>query len=152
MNEIESFERILRLLADELGLGSMLFKLNDEFMGFELLEHWTQGEFHHDFVFEGRDGLLPPYFVVSTNCNGGIKEILGLNARPDYDALWHHRCPENPEFKGELSQIIACARTQHWFEPAELLVEDARSELRPEYRERQKGGGWIMKTDSSQSE
>jgi Ribbon-helix-helix protein, copG family len=32
--------------------------------------------------------------------------------------------------------------TEHWFDPCELLAPDARSELRPEYRRRQDGGGW----------
>ena len=37
-----------------------------------------------------------------------------------------------------------CARatTEHWFDPCDLLRGDARSELREEYRRRQKGGGW----------
>jgi hypothetical protein len=37
------------------------------------------------------------------------------------------------------------ARTVHWFEPCALLGPDARSELRPEFRERQEGGGWQPK-------
>jgi len=33
----------------------------------------------------------------------------------------------------------------HWFDPCALLTEDARSEYRPEFRERQEGGGWKAK-------
>ena len=34
------------------------------------------------------------------------------------------------------------ATGDRWFDPCELLRPDARSELRPEYRTRQQGGGW----------
>lgn len=30
----------------------------------------------------------------------------------------------------------------HWFDPCALLAADTRSELRPEHRRMQKGGGW----------
>ena len=33
----------------------------------------------------------------------------------------------------------------HWFDPCALLTNDARSEYRPEFRERQPGGGWQLK-------
>jgi hypothetical protein len=80
--------------------------------------------------------------VVATNCNGGIKEVLALADVPDRLALWHHRCPAVAEFFGELGPILARAVTEHWFDPCELLTSSARSELRPEYRRRQEGGGW----------
>ncbi|MCB9788905.1 MAG: hypothetical protein H6744_19690 [Deltaproteobacteria bacterium] len=57
--------------------------------------------------------------------------------------MWHARCPDNPEFEGELPPVLAVARTAHWFDPCALLAEDARSELRPEARRRQRGGGWV---------
>jgi hypothetical protein len=37
----------------------------------------------------------------------------------------------------------------HWFDPCELLSHDARSELRPEFRRRQEGGGWALANESS---
>jgi hypothetical protein len=37
-------------LAQHLGLGSLLGRLQEDFGGSTLLEHWTQGEFHHDVV------------------------------------------------------------------------------------------------------
>ena len=42
---------------------------------------------------------------------------------------------------------VACSRTLHWFDPTELLDENARSELKPEYRDRQSGGGWKLRGD-----
>jgi hypothetical protein len=40
---------------------------------------------------------------------------------------------------------LAAATTEHWFDPCELLAPDARSELREEFRERQCGGGWMLR-------
>jgi hypothetical protein len=84
--------------------------------------------------------------VVATNCNGGVKEVLCFGEAPDRSALWHHRCPDNPEFAGELAPILERSTTHHWFDPCELLKPDARSEYRSEFRERQAGGGWTMKS------
>jgi len=81
--------------------------------------------------------------VVTTNCNGGVKEVLCFASLPDRGALWHLRCPENAEFVGDALDVVATARTEHWFDPCELLVPDARSEYREECRARQCGGGWI---------
>ncbi|WP_437602162.1 hypothetical protein WMF28_11065 [Sorangium sp. So ce590] len=36
----------------------------------------------------------------------------------------------------------ACASRGDHFDPCELLAADARGELRPEFRERDVGGGW----------
>jgi hypothetical protein len=84
---------------------------------------------------EAAAGELPGrVLVVATNCNGGIKEVLCFAALPDRGALWHHRCPDAPDFDGELDPVLARAVTEHWFDPCELLAADARSELRPEYR------------------
>ncbi|MFT5354855.1 MAG: hypothetical protein ACI9KE_002068 [Polyangiales bacterium] len=135
----------LKALADMLVLGALLERLRERHGEFELLAHWKQGEFHHDVVLQ----LLTPsaqldgdVIVVSTNCNGGIKEVLLFDEVPERYALWHSRCPDNQDFEGTLPPIRAHARTHHWFEPCELLRPDARSELRPEHRRRQLGGGW----------
>jgi hypothetical protein len=58
-------------------------------------------------------------------------------------ALWHARCPDDPEFAGTLPDPLAAARTSHWFDPCELLLPNARSELLEQFRERQCGGGWL---------
>jgi hypothetical protein len=81
---------------------------------------------------------------VAANCNGGVKEVLSFSEFPDRGALWHWRCPHVKEFSGTLPPILDRATTPHWFEPCELLTADARSELKPEFRERDTGGGWKM--------
>jgi hypothetical protein len=133
-------------LAHHLVLGALLDELVARFGGYDLVAHWTQGEFHHDLVLalpEAATAHLPGrVLVVATNCNGGIKEVLCFAEVPDRSALWHHRCPDVGEFAGDLAPILARATTEHWFDPCELLGTDARSELRPEYRRRQEGGGW----------
>ena len=135
---------VVKALAKSMILGELLRRLSDEFGGYELLAHWTQGEFHHDLLLGVEEPFFPGAFVVvSTNCNGGVKEVLCLDAMPDRWALWNHRCPENPDFEGEVDQILAVARTPHWFDPCRLLTADARSELRPDCRRRQRGGGWV---------
>lgn len=134
------------LLARCLVLGGVLEELQRRFGGYDLVAHWTQGEFHHDVVLrlpESAASVLPGrVLVVATNCNGGVKEVLAFSDVPDRRALWHHRCPDMPDFEGELAPILGRAVTEHWFDPCELLVANARSELRPEYRQRQEGGGW----------
>jgi hypothetical protein len=133
-------------LARTLVLGALLEELTRLFGGYELVAHWTQGEFHHDLVLRLPDAALAQLpgrvLVVATNCNGGVKEVLCFTRVPDRAALWHHRCPSIPEFTGELAPVLARALTEHWFDPCELLQPDARSELRPEHRQRQVGGGW----------
>ncbi len=131
-------------LATHLALGSMLDYLVSRHRGYDLVAHWTQGEFHHDVVMRVHDPAELPgdILVVATNCNGGVKEVLCFNAIPDRYALWHARCPTNPEFEGTLSLVLAEARTPHWFDPCELLLADARSEMKPECRRRQRGGGY----------
>ena len=135
----------LERLADSLMLGALLDLLG----AYELLEHWQQGEFHHDVVLRVRDRsakkLAGDVLVVSTNCNGGVKEVLCFAEVPARDALWHWRCPEASEFAGELPEVLGHAKTTHWFPPCDLLAADARSELRLEFRERQRGGGFRMK-------
>ncbi len=130
----------LQELADALVLGAFLETLRARHGRYELVDHWTQGEFHHDVVVRVPDGV----FVVATNCNGGVKEVLAFESVPDRWALWHWRCPHVADFSGDLPPILGHAITPHWFDPCDLLRADARSELREEYRERQRGGGWKM--------
>ena len=135
-------------LARNLGLGSLLADLTRKFGGYELLDHWQRGEFHHDLLLRVEpNGQLPgPVLVVATNCNGGVKEVLSFATPPREEALWHHRCPDVKEFGDASITILARAITPHWFDPCELLRADARSELKPEHRERDEGGGWKCKT------
>jgi hypothetical protein len=134
-------------IAQNLGLGALLMDLRGSFGGYEILDHWQRGEFHHDLLLRvDPHGALPgSVLVVATNCNGGVKEVLCFESPPKEEALWHHRCPESPEFSGSLPAILGQARTVHWFDPCALLAPDARSEYRPEFRERQPGGGWQPK-------
>jgi hypothetical protein len=135
---------ILQQLADTLSLKGVLDGLKP--FQWEHVDHWSQGEFHHDVVV--RILSQPPdlpgsVFVVSTNCNGGVKEILCLAEVPDRWGLWHFRCPDNPEFNGPPPEVRAVARTTHWFNPCDLLKPGTRSEYREEYRRRQRGGGYV---------
>jgi hypothetical protein len=133
-------------LARAMDLGSLLGDVVRRYGAYDLIAHWTQGEFHHDVVLRLGDAALEDLpgrvLVIATNCNGGVKEVLCFAEVPDRWALWHHRCPNVADFSGELPAILARAVTDHWFDPCELLRSDARSELRPEYRTRQQGGGW----------
>jgi hypothetical protein len=126
-------------LASHLGLGSLLSALPSSYA---LVDHWTQGEFHHDVLLRLDDCVL----VVATNCNGGVKEILAFDDVPDRWALWASRCPANTDFSQRaqkpLPTMLARATTPHYFDPCELLVDDARSELKPSCRKRAVGGGW----------
>ena len=134
-------------IAQNLGLGALLSELQSTFGGYEILDHWQRGEFHHDLLLRVEPaGRLPgPVLVVATNCNGGVKEVLCLASAPEEEALCHFRCPASPEFSGTIPPLLGQARTVHWFDPCALLAPDARSEYRPEFRERQPGGGWQMK-------
>jgi hypothetical protein len=141
-------EERVAALAQNLGLGSLLADLRRDFGGYEIVDHWQQGEFHHDLILRVRaaSGLPGDILVVATNCNGGVKEVLCFGEPPTRGALWHHRCPDNPEFAGALPPLLGSAQTIHWFDPGELLGPDARSEYRSEHRERQAGGGWQPKS------
>jgi hypothetical protein len=135
---------MLQQLADTLSLKGVLDRLKP--YGWQHVDHWAQGEFHHDVVLRLR--TRPPeldgdVLVVSTNCNGGVKEVLCLRAVPDRWGLWHQRCPDNPEFEGPPPDIVGHARTVHWFDPCDLLRPDTRSEYRAEFRRRQRGGGYV---------
>ncbi len=133
-------------LARTLDLGSLLAEVARQFGSYDLVAHWTQGEFHHDVVLRVPERALQELpglvLVVATNCNGGVKEVVCFNEVPDRWALWHHRCPNVADFSGDLTAVLARSLTPHWFDPCELLGPDARSELRPEHRKRQQGGGW----------
>lgn len=134
-------------LAQCLTLGALLDEVRARHGGYELLDHWQQGEFHHDVVVRVDDpGELPGQtLIVATNCNGGVKEALCFAEVPARGGLWRWRCPENTEFEGPLPTILARAETVHFFHPCELLEDTARSELREEHRTRQRGGGWTCK-------
>jgi hypothetical protein len=133
-------------LAASLVLGALLDRVTQRYGSYDLVAHWTQGEFHHDVVLRLPEAATPHLggcvLVVATNCNGGVKEVLAFDEVPQRAALWHERCPEVPEFEGALIPVRARARTSHWFDPCELLAPTARSELRAEHRRRQEGGGW----------
>ena len=151
----------LHTLGESLVLGDLLARLVKHHGAFELLAHWTQGEFHHDVVLRipsGESGEstgpksgerskiepLPPVLIVSTNCNGGVKELLAFDEVPSREALWNYRLGDATAASIGLRDS---SRTLHWFDPRELLGENARSELKPEYRRRQSGGGWKLRED-----
>lgn len=137
MSDLEAF-------SDCLTLQAVLDRLRLHHGGYDLLEHWSQGEFHHDVVVRvaDRSELPGAVMLVATNCNGGVKEVLCFSKVPERWALWNRRCPSNDEFEGEVAQVLAELRTQHWFDPCELLKPDARSEYLPQHRRRARGGGW----------
>jgi hypothetical protein len=135
-----------RAIADQLVLGSALEHLRVTHGGYALLAHWKQGEFHHDNLIRVQNaaGLPGDVLIISTNCNGGVKEVLCFATPPERSALWHARCPESPEFSGKIPPLLARDATLHDFNPCVLLRLDARSELKPENRVRMEGGGWQM--------
>jgi hypothetical protein len=136
----------VQALANKMVLGALLETLRKRCGSYELVDHWRQGEFHHDVIVRVHDprGLPGPILAIATNCNGGVKEVLCFREVPSRSALWHWRCPRVGEFSGTLPPILARATTHHWFDPCELLGVDARSELKAEHRRRQRGGGWEM--------
>lgn len=137
-----SHARIAQRLADTLVLGSLLEEVRAVYGSYDLLAHWQQGEFHHDVLLSLTTNGAPRFVVVATNCNGGVKEVLCFDELPTRLALWHWRCPASPEFTGDLHGLLGTARTTHWFDPCELLLDSARSEIREEFRKRVPGGGW----------
>jgi hypothetical protein len=129
-------------LAQHHGLGSLLDALRSMAPTYDVVDHWTQGEFHHDLVIKANDDVL----VIATNCNGGVKEVVAFGDVPDRFSLWHWRCTDNVDFAARASSPLPAirdlARTLHYFDPCELLVDNARSELKPSCRTRAIGGGW----------
>ena len=141
----------LQRLSRYLLLGTLLDEVRRCWGSYELVDHWQQGEFHHDIVVRvpaAAADLGGEIIVVATNCNGGVKEVLSFTAVPDREALWHSRCPDNPEFQPGALPLVGVERTEHWFDPCALLLPDARSEYREEFRERQCGGGWVPRKSS----
>jgi hypothetical protein len=136
----------VQALANKMVLGNLLESLRTRFGSYELVDHWRQGEFHHDVIVRVLDKKVLPgrILAIATNCNGGVKEVLCFDEIPERSALWHWRCPRTSEFSGALPPLLARATTHHWFDPCELLGSDARSELKAQYRRRQEGGGWEM--------
>lgn len=134
----------IQALADTMVLGALLDSLREQFGRYELVDHWKQGEFHHDVIVRvPQAGDLPGgILAVATNCNGGVKEVMCFTDIPSRSALWHWRCPDMEEFTGSLPPILERAVTHHWFDPCALLGSNARSELKEEFRQRQEGGGW----------
>lgn len=146
----ETAETLVEELASARMLGALLESVRQNLGSYDLLAHHQQGEFHHDVVVRvpnAKPRLPGQYLVISTNCSGGVKEVLCFDAPVDPSALWHFRCPENPEFAGALPALLASTRTEHWFDPCELLAANARSELKPEFRDRQPGGGWCKRSN-----
>jgi len=143
-----SGSKVLDELAAQLVLGELLSEIARRWGNYAFVDHWQQGEFHHDTILRianAQDELPGTYLVVATNCNGGIKEVLCLESMPSRGGLWKLRCPANREFAGEPPSILARGVTEHWFDPCALLEASARSEYRPECRVRQPGGGWMPK-------
>ncbi len=133
-------------LASHLSLGSFLDALS-RVKPYRILHHWPQGEFHHDLVLQVEDheaDLPGSILVISSDCNGGLKEVICFSEVPSRWGLWHHRCPQNPDFYGELPPVHGWIKTSLWFDPCTLLTEDAASELNTAYRRRQFGGGWEL--------
>ena len=143
----------VQALADTMVLGNLLASLQKRHGSYELVDHWRQGEFHHDIIVRVRDRKALPgnILAIATNCNGGVKEVLCFEQVPERSALWHWRCPRVSEFAGSLPPVLDRATTHHWFDPCELLSSDARSELKEQYRRRQPGGGWEMVLSTGRS-
>ena len=81
----------LQMIANELSLDRVMPTLKRLFGKFDLFAHWSQGEFHHDLVFvlpKEQDVFDGNVLVVSTNCNGGVKDVLNFDSVPDRYALW----------------------------------------------------------------
>jgi hypothetical protein len=137
--------RYLDQLAESLVLGDLLTQLSKRYGSFELVAHWMQGEFHHDVVLRLPDASKDPrILIVATNCNAGVKELLAFDDVPSRTGIWEFRLGDR---NGASIGLRGAARTLHWFDPQELLGENARSELKPEFRSRQSGGGWKLRED-----
>jgi hypothetical protein len=139
----------LQQLADSLGLGLLLQRVRAQ-GSVVVVDHWQQGEFHHDLVLRADVGMRTGVvLVVATNCNGGVKEVLCFDDVPRRGALWAWRCPDAANIDVELDgasttlpTLLGSARTLHWFNPCELVADGARSELKASCRRRALGGGW----------
>ena len=97
----------LGFLTGSMVLAGVLGTLRSKFEGYTIVEHWKQGEFHHDLVLrvaEQKEDLPGDILVVSTNCNGGVKELLCFDRVPDRWALWHYPLPRYPGLRGRSSR------------------------------------------------
>ena len=106
-------------LAGVLVLGDLLDRLAQRAGSYELVAHWQEGEYHHDLVLRVAGDLL----LVSTNCNGGIKELLAFAPGapvPTREAIWAYRRHGVP-----LAGLAGASRTLHWCDPDELLEGSA---------------------------
>ena len=71
----------LAFLTQSQVLAGLLGRLRTNHGGYRIVEHWKQGEFHHDLVLkvQAPTGELPgDILVVSTNCNGRGEGIVVL--------------------------------------------------------------------------
>ena len=72
------------VLARSLDPGSLIGEVARRYGAYDLVAHWTQGEFHHDVVLRISEAALHELpgrvLVVATNCNGGVKEVLCFDA------------------------------------------------------------------------
>src|SRR3954468_9778059 len=126
---VETAETLVEKVAPKPVLGAVLEFVRQNWGSYDLRVTHQQGEFHHDVLVKvpnAKPRLPGRYLVISTNCNGGVKEVLCFDEPVDPAALWHFRCPENTEFSGTLPSVLASARTEHWFDPCELLAANAR--------------------------
>src|SRR3989338_8560547 len=136
---------VLKRLAANFALGDLLQDLHRTIGPSRPVTVWKQTCSHSDVVIRVHDRKdLPGHIlVIAIDCNGGVKEVLCFDEVPDRWALWHWRCPSNPEFKGDIPPLLDSARTQHWFDPNEICDDNSYCELRPEFRQRQRCGGFV---------
>jgi hypothetical protein len=69
-------------------LGNLLESLRTRFGAYDLVDHWRQGEFHHDVIVRLHDKKSLPgeILAIATNCNGGVKEVLCFDEIPQRSA------------------------------------------------------------------
>ncbi len=137
---------IVKRLADRLVLGDLLTELHQMIGPSRPIAVWKQSCSHSDVVvqLDHRKELPGSVLVIAIDCDRGVKEVLCFDEIPDRWALWHWRCPTNPEFEGEIPPLLDYEKTQHWFDPNEICDDDSYCELRPEFRQRQRGGGFVQ--------
>src|SRR3989338_7732121 len=111
---------LVKRLAAHLALGDLLTDLHTNISASIPVAVWKQSCSHSDVVLQLKDArdFPGPVLVIAIDCNGGVKEVLCFPEVPDRWALWHWRCPSNPEFDGDIPPLLEYARTEHWFDPA----------------------------------
>lgn len=137
---------LVKRLAQNLALGDLLMDLHRTIGPSRPIAVWKQSCSHSDVVIQldDRKQLPGSVLVIAIDCNGGVKEVLCFDVVPDRWALWHWRCPTNPEFEGDIPPLLAYEKTQHWFDPNEIVDDNSYCELKPEFRQRQRGGGFVQ--------